>query len=201
MTCAACSNRIEKKLNKLDDVNAQVNLTTEKATVEYNPDQHDVQEFINTIQHLGYGVAVETVELDITGMTCAACSSRIEKVLNKMDGVQNATVNLTTEQAKVDYYPEETDADKLVTRIQKLGYDASIKDNNKDQTSRKAEALQHKLIKLIISAVLSFTAINVNVCASFQYAYTSTIYESMVPIYFSYTCTIYYWMAILCRCL
>ncbi|HDR0201722.1 TPA: copper ion binding protein, partial [Staphylococcus aureus] len=144
MTCAACSNRIEKKLNKLDDVNAQVNLTTEKATVEYNPDQHDVQEFINTIQHLGYGVAVETVELDITGMTCAACSSRIEKVLNKMDGVQNATVNLTTEQAKVDYYPEETDADKLVTRIQKLGYDASIKDNNKDQTSRKAEALQHK---------------------------------------------------------
>ncbi len=42
MTCAACSNRIEKKLNKLDDVNAQVNLTTEKATVEYNPDQHDV---------------------------------------------------------------------------------------------------------------------------------------------------------------
>lgn len=81
MTCAACSNRIEKKLNKLDDVNAQVNLTTEKATVEYNPDQHDVQEFINTIQHLGYGVAVETVELDITGMTCAACSSRIEKVL------------------------------------------------------------------------------------------------------------------------
>ncbi|MBN4950684.1 heavy metal translocating P-type ATPase, partial [Staphylococcus sp. EG-SA-2] len=155
MTCAACSNRIEKKLNKLDDVNAQVNLTTEKATVEYNPDQHDVQEFINTIQHLGYGVTVETVELDITGMTCAACSSRIEKVLNKMNGVQNATVNLTTEQAKVDYYPEETDADKLVTRIQKLGYDASIKDNNKDQTSRKAEALQHKLIKLIISAVLS----------------------------------------------
>lgn len=200
MTCAACSNRIEKKLNKLDDVNAQVNLTTEKATVEYNPDQHDVQEFINTIQHLGYGVAVETVELDITGMTCAACSSRIEKVLNKMDGVQNATVNLTTEQAKVDYYPEETDADKLVTRIQKLGYDASIKDNNRDQTSRKAEALQHKLIKHHISSII-FTAINVNVCTSFQYAYTSTIYESMVPIYFSYTCTIYYWMAILCRCL
>ena len=142
----------------------------------------------------------ETVELDITGMTCAACSSRIEKVLNKMDGVQNATVNLTTEQAKVDYYPEETDADKLVTRIQKLGYDASIKDNNKDQTSRKAEALQHKLIAYHISSII-FTTINVNVCASFQYAYTSTIYESMVPIYFSYTCTIYYWMAILCRCL
>lgn len=155
MTCAVCSNRIEKKLNKLDDVNAQVNLTTEKATVEYNPDQHDVQEFINTIQHLGYGVAVETVELDITGMTCAACSSRIEKVLNKMDGVQKATVNLTTEQAKVDYYPEETDANQLITRIQKLGYDAAVKDKNKDQASRKTKELQHKLIKLIISAALS----------------------------------------------
>ena len=128
---------------------------------------------------------------DITGMTCAACSSRIEKVLNKMDGVQNATVNLTTEQAKVDYYPEETDADKLVTRIQKLGYDASIKDNNKDQTSRKAEALQHKLIKLIISAVLSLPLLMLMLC----------IFNMHIPAlftnpwfhYFSYTCTIIGW--------
>ncbi len=50
-------------------------------------------------------------------MTCAACSSRIEKVLNKISPEFKLTVNLTTEQAKVDYYPEETDADKLVTRI------------------------------------------------------------------------------------
>ncbi|WP_460997296.1 cation transporter, partial [Staphylococcus aureus] len=50
MTCAACSSRIEKKVNILDDVNAQVNLTTEKETVEYNNEKHEVQEFINTIK-------------------------------------------------------------------------------------------------------------------------------------------------------
>ncbi len=169
--------------------------------MKINPDQHDVQEFINTIQHLGYGVAVETVELDITGMTCAACSSRIEKVLNKMDGVQNATVNLTTEQAKVDYYPEETDADKLVTRIQKLGYDASIKDNNKDQTSRKAEALQHKLIKLIISAVLSLPLLMLMFVHLFNMHIPALFTNPWFQFILSYTCTIYYWMAILCRCL
>ncbi len=47
------------------------------------------KELINTIQHLGYSVAVETVELDITGMTSAVLKPYYEKVLNKMNGVQN----------------------------------------------------------------------------------------------------------------
>ena len=41
MTCAACSNRIEKRLNKMDNVKAQVNLTTEKATIEYDTNDYN----------------------------------------------------------------------------------------------------------------------------------------------------------------
>ena len=89
----------------MNHVQAKVNLTTEKATIDYESDDYHLEDFVEQIQSLGYDVAVEQVELNINGMTCAACSNRIEKVLNQTQGVQQATVNLTTEQALIKYYP------------------------------------------------------------------------------------------------
>lgn len=155
MTCAACSNRIEKRLNKMDHVDAQVNLTTEKANIEYDANTYTVSDFVSTIQKLGYDVATDKTELDITGMTCAACSNRIEKVLNKTSGVKQANVNLTTEQAAIDYYPSQTDLDTLIGRIQNLGYNAQPKQTEEQQASRKEKELNHKRNKLIVSAVLA----------------------------------------------
>src|SRR5699024_7671088 len=108
MTCAACSNRVEKVLNKMDGVDAQVNLTTEKANSNYDPETTTVDDVTSKIEKLGYGVEEEKAEFDVMGMTCAACSSRIEKVLNKQPGVKQATVNLTTENATVERSEEHT---------------------------------------------------------------------------------------------
>ena len=96
MTCAACSTRVEKVLNKMDGVEAQVNLTTEKATVDYDSEKTSLEDITKKIENVGYGVLMEKTELDVFGMTCAACSTRIEKVLYKQEGVKQATVNLTT---------------------------------------------------------------------------------------------------------
>ncbi|MDO2944876.1 heavy metal translocating P-type ATPase [Staphylococcus epidermidis] len=155
MTCAACSNRIEKKLNRMNHVQAKVNLTTEKATIDYEPEDYHLEDFVEQIQSLGYDVAVEQVELNINGMTCAACSNRIEKVLNQTQGVQQATVNLTTEQAHIKYYPNATNTEALIKRIQNIGYDAETKTSSKVQSNRKKQELKHKRNKLIISAILS----------------------------------------------
>ena len=155
MTCAACSNRIEKKLNRMNHVQAKVNLTTEKATIDYESDDYHLEDFVEQIQSLGYDVAVEQVELNINGMTCAACSNRIEKVLNQTQGVQQATVNLTTEQALIKYYPSATNTEALNKRIQNIGYDAETKTSSKAQSNRKKQELKHKRNKLIISAILS----------------------------------------------
>ncbi|WP_381412560.1 heavy metal translocating P-type ATPase [Staphylococcus epidermidis] len=155
MTCAACSNRIEKKLNRMNHVQAKVNLTTEKATIDYESDDYHLKDFVEQIQSLGYDVAVEQVELNINGMTCAACSNRIEKVLNQTQGVQQATVNLTTEQAHIKYYPSATNTEALIKRIQNIGYDAETKTSSKAQSNRKKQELKHKRNKLIISAILS----------------------------------------------
>lgn len=154
MTCAACSNRIEKKLNKLDDVTAQVNITTEQATIDDHQGQYHTEDYVNEIQHLGYDVVKESVELTISGMTCAACSNRIEKVLNKIDGVINANVNLTTEQATVEYYRGVVNSDDFISKIQNLGYDAKVKEGQ-NQYSNKDKRLKKQLTKLVIAVILS----------------------------------------------
>lgn len=155
MTCAACSSRIEKVLNKMDGVEARVNLAMEKATIDYDESQTEASDIVNLIEKLGYGVQTEKVELDVFGMTCAACSSRIEKVLNKMDGVQVATVNLTNETAQVEYQPGIVGMEDITSRIQKLGYDAKEKAGREEKNTQKEEEIKKKQMKLFISALLS----------------------------------------------
>lgn len=155
MTCTACANRIEKNLNKLPDVVATVNPTTEKATVDYDPNSASLETITETVQNTGYGVITETTELDVLGMTCAACSTRVEKILNRTDGVSQANVNLTTEQANIAYNPEVTTPEALIARIQNIGYDAQLKATAGDKVSQKSKELKRKRLKLIISAILS----------------------------------------------
>ncbi|MGY0693942.1 heavy metal translocating P-type ATPase [Virgibacillus sp. FSP13] len=155
MTCAACSNRIEKVLNKMDGVQAQVNLTTEKASVDYDPQATSLNDITDRIEKIGYGVQTEKAELDVIGMTCAACSSRIEKVLNKQEGVKHATVNLTTESATVEYNANLMNEDAIIGRIKKLGYDAKAKADKQEKQSQKEQQLNRMRWKLIISAVLA----------------------------------------------
>lgn len=155
MTCTACANRIEKNLNKLPDVVATVNPTTEKATVDYDPNSTSLETITETVQNTGYGVITETTELDVLGMTCAACSTRVEKILNRTDGVSQANVNLTTEQANITYNPEVTTPEALIARIQNIGYDAQLKATAGDKVSQKSKELKRKRLKLIISAILS----------------------------------------------
>ena len=155
MTCAACSNRVEKVLNKMDGVEAQVNLTTEKATVDFDPEKASLEDITSKIENIGYGVLMEKTDLDVFGMTCAACSNRIEKVLNKQAGVKLATVNLTTESASIEYNPGIVDEKALIEKIRNIGYDAKPKAEAKEKQSHKEKELKNMKVKLIVSTALS----------------------------------------------
>lgn len=155
MTCAACSTRIEKVLNKMDGVEAQVNLTTEKATVDYDSEKTSIEDITKKIEKVGYGVLMEKTELDVFGMTCAACSTRIEKVLNKQEGVKSASVNLTTESASIQYNPGLVNPKAIIEKIKKLGYDAKPKVEAAEKQTHKEKEIKNMKTKLIISAVLA----------------------------------------------
>ncbi len=155
MTCAACSSRIEKVLNKMDGVEASVNMTTEEATVKYDQDAVETKDIIERIQKLGYDVPTEGLELDIHGMTCAACSNRIEKVVGKMDGVTSIHVNLTTETGKVEIQPGLVSQQDIVEKIEKLGYSAEVKQDRHAKEEKKDKELKKKQRMLLLSILLS----------------------------------------------
>src|SRR5699024_2888226 len=156
MTCSACSTRVEKVLNKQEGVDANVNLTTERASVQYDPELTSVEDITATIERLGYGVEVDKIEFNITGMTCSACANSIETVLNKQEGVQKATVNLATESAVIEYNSGVLNEANLVATIENLGYGAEPKRDRAEQASVKDKQIKNMQIKLIISAILSF---------------------------------------------
>ena len=68
---------------------------------------------------------LDRVDLELTGMTCAACASRIEKKLNKLDGV-TATVNYATERAAITFDPALADTERMITTVESIGYGAAL---------------------------------------------------------------------------
>ncbi|WP_121614283.1 heavy metal translocating P-type ATPase [Mesobacillus foraminis] len=158
MTCAACATRIEKGLNKLEGVeDANVNLALERTTIKYNPELTDVSKFKEKIQSLGYNTVSEKVEFDISGMTCAACANKIEKRLNKMEGVNKAGVNFALETVLVEYDPNQVSVPTMKEAIKKLGYTLEQKKENAgEQVDHRQKEIEKQQGKFIFSAILSF---------------------------------------------
>ncbi|MEK4629030.1 heavy metal translocating P-type ATPase [Solibacillus sp. FSL R7-0682] len=155
MTCAACATRIEKGLNRMDGVEkATVNLALEKATIQYEDGTVKPKEIEQKIQALGYDVVKEKVELNITGMTCAACSARIEKVLGKLDGISTANVNLALEKATVEFNPSQVSISEIIARIDKIGFGAEPVKQDTPVDHREV-AIKKQTRKFIVSAILS----------------------------------------------
>lgn len=158
MTCAACATRIEKGLKKMEGVNeASVNLALEKASLKYDSSVTSVAAFEKKISDLGYGVASEKAELDIIGMTCAACSARIEKGLNKLDGINRAAVNLALETATVEFNPSQVSIQDMISKVEKLGYQAKRKqEKNPEATDYREQEIERQKGKFVFSLILAF---------------------------------------------
>ena len=158
MTCASCAQNIEKGLGKLPGVSkAVVNLTTEKAAVEYDPDQTKPEQFAKTITDLGYGVVKDSVILNLTGMTCASCVQNIEKGLRKLDGVIKVSVNLTTEKGYVVYDSSKVSIKDIIKVVTDIGYGAEEQkgvDVDREREAREKDILSQKR-NLIIALILS----------------------------------------------
>ncbi|MGM9919793.1 MAG: heavy metal translocating P-type ATPase [Bhargavaea sp.] len=156
MTCASCATRIEKGLNKMEGVEqASVNLALEKSSIMYNPSKLSEVDFQEKIEALGYGVVKQKAEFEITGMTCAACATRIEKGLSKMDGVTAANVNLALEKATIEYNPSEVSVRDLIGKVEKLGYGAHQKQDGQEPADYREQHIKDQQGKFFASLILS----------------------------------------------
>jgi Cu+-exporting ATPase len=124
MTCANCAANVERSLKKAGGVSdAAVNFATEQATVAFDPALLEPADVIQRVEDAGYGVVTARVELPITGMTCANCAATVERTLNrKVPGIVQATVNLATERAAVEYVPGVASIADMIRVIEGAGY-------------------------------------------------------------------------------
>ncbi|SUE16097.1 putative copper-transporting ATPase CopA [Rhodococcus gordoniae] len=117
-------------------------------------------------------VAAESIELAITGMTCASCANRIERKLNKLDGV-TATVNYATEKAKVTY-PDDMTPEDLVTVVEQAGYGAALPPPSAQATGRTGDVPESDPVaplrhRLVVSAILTVPVIAMAMIPALQF--------------------------------
>lgn len=160
MTCASCVARVEKAIKAVPGVaTASVNLATEKATVSFIAGGMDPTSVVAAIQKVGYSARQETVELQVEGMTCASCVSRIEKALLKVPGVTSAAVNLASEKAVVVFPAGALSRLQLEDAVRSSGYEVvqqvASSAPASDMEERRQQEMGHLRNALTISAVLT----------------------------------------------
>jgi len=161
MSCANCALNIERSLKKLEGIqDASVNFATEQATVSFDPASLDIKTIAKKIQDAGYEVATASVELPITGMTCANCAMTVERTLKKkLPGVVQASVNFASERAHVTYIPSLVTIDDIIAAIERAGYgaikpDESTGDVDPEMAAREAE-IQDQTQKFVIGIIFA----------------------------------------------
>ncbi|MDR0578143.1 MAG: cadmium-translocating P-type ATPase [Candidatus Accumulibacter sp.] len=156
MTCAACAARIEKVLNRLPGVTASVNLASERVSVGLASSGASVREVVAAIEKAGFEVPPRTLELSIEGMSCAACAARLEKALNRVDGVE-AAVNFASERARVRYRPGIADPGRVIEAVAGAGFSARLLDEHsrEEEKARKLAAHRAELRRFWIAAALT----------------------------------------------
>ena len=144
MTCAACANRVERFTKKVDGVeSATVNFATETLTVEYDKEKVNSDIIEQTVDKAGYKVRknIQSYNLKVEGMTCAACSSRVERVTRKLPGVIESTVNLATERLVITINADEVTYGQIKAAVEKSGYKLVKEEEKKEDADAASDVV------------------------------------------------------------
>ena len=147
MSCASCSSTVEKVVSKLSGVEkASVNLATEKLDVTYDTTKLTEEDIEKAVRDAGYEVREQfiTEQFNIEGMSCASCSSTVEKVVGRLDGVKKVSVNLATEEMSVSYNSDVVTKSAITQSVEDAGYKAIDKQiNTKEKITKEDNKEKH----------------------------------------------------------
>ncbi len=126
MTCGKCVATVEKALRETPGVaRAVVNLDQGRSFVTYDPNVARLEDLARAVKTAGYRTGTVTARFGIKGISCASCVTTIEEGLQRTPGVLNASVNLGTNEARVEYLPEQTDLEEIKGAVEATGYKAA----------------------------------------------------------------------------
>ena len=158
MTCANCVATVERNIKKVDGVNqAVVNLSSERATVEFNPDRATLDDVIARVQRAGYDIASGEADLVVQRMSDDNDARRLEKILNQLEGVISAQVSFAAEKAQVRYIPTIVSQVDLRKTIGEAGFLAIETGGDAEDVERMARQAEINKQRQLLIVGLAFT--------------------------------------------
>ncbi len=153
MTCANCVATVERNLKKEKGVTiANVNLSSERATVEYDPEVSKIGSLIDRVNRAGYGVATGEADLLIKRMSDDNDARRIEHAVSKIEGVLGVNVSLATEHARIKYIPTIVSQAEIRREIKSSGFEVAetgSETEDAEQIARQNEIDEQRRLLII----------------------------------------------------
>jgi Cu+-exporting ATPase len=153
MTCANCVATVERNLKKINGVQlANVNLSSERAVVEFDPNLTGLEDFIKRINRAGYGVALGEYEVSVGHLSDSNDVRRLEKRLGDLDGVLEAHANLANEKVRVKYVPTMINQGDIRRAIKAIGFtvpDTAAHGEDAERVARETEIAQQRHFLII----------------------------------------------------
>ncbi|MDH3977424.1 MAG: heavy metal translocating P-type ATPase [Gammaproteobacteria bacterium] len=162
MTCGACATRLEKTLARVTGIQtAGVNFAVERADISFDPSIVNIETITQAISNTGFSVPDEHYSFGVSGMTCSACSTRLEKSLSSIPGVLSAHVNLALERAGIETAAGSVKIDTLAQAVRNAGFKPilgtgmSQADTDQMRQVQQTRQLAHEKRIMLISVALS----------------------------------------------
>jgi len=158
MTCANCVATVERGLKKQEGVQAAVvNLSSERATVTFDPLAVGLPALVARVERAGYGIATGEADLMINRLADNNDAGRLEKALTKLDGVLEASVSLTTERARVKYVPTIVSQAEIRAAVSRSGFEALELGGEAEDVEAKAREAEIDNQRRLLIIGLTFT--------------------------------------------
>lgn len=158
MSCSACANRIERIVNKLDGVEkGAVNFAAETLVLEYDESAIELGQVEAAIEKAGFKVKknIKDYTFKVEGMTCSACANRVERVTQKIEGVELAVVNFATEKLTIKLDADVASYGQVKAAVEKAGFQLVSEEDTIKGEEKKHDEASKLLIRFIISLIFA----------------------------------------------
>jgi Cu+-exporting ATPase len=158
MTCANCVATVERGLKKQEGVQAAVvNLSSERATVTFDPSAVGLPDLVARVARAGYGIATGEADLVIKRLADDNDARRLEKTLARLEGVLEVSVSITTERARVKYVPTVVNQAEIRAVVARSGFEAVEMGGDAEDAEAKAREAEIRQQKRLLIIGLLFT--------------------------------------------
>ncbi len=158
MYCANCVSTIERNLKKVAGVeSAVVNLASERALVNYDPAVAGLGQMVARVEHAGYGIATGEANLVLKRLADQSDAGRLEKLLQKLEGVLKAQVSLPTDSARVTYVPTIVTQLEIKHAVSRAGFEILELEGETQDAEANARGRESELQRRLLITGLIFT--------------------------------------------